>query len=132
MDESVSFLESDTRKFLIQMALTAAAIVYCIDQHKSYLNTNYAYEQSYFIIQVKEGRIFVTLTNSLALILGVFVCPSPSWNMIKMTCLLWYLHMTGVCVGYHRMFSHRAFEGRWIVRVALAIFGSMSGQGGPI
>jgi len=109
------------------MGLIAFGISYIINEKKALANINFDYEQSFFTIQVKEGRIFVTLINSLTIIFGMFICNNPSWNLLMWTAILWYLHMTGVCVGYHRLFSHRSFEATWILRVALAVWGCMSG-----
>jgi stearoyl-CoA desaturase (delta-9 desaturase) len=43
--------------------------------------------------------------------------------------LLYLVTMTGIEVGYHRLFSHRAFDATPPLRVALAIAGSMAVQG---
>lgn len=43
---------------------------------------------------------------------------------------MYALTILGVEVGFHRLFSHRAFETTTPVRVALAILGSMAAQGG--
>jgi stearoyl-CoA desaturase (Delta-9 desaturase) len=45
---------------------------------------------------------------------------------------LWLLTGLGVTVGYHRLFTHRTFKAAPSVVVALAILGSMAGQGGVV
>lgn len=45
---------------------------------------------------------------------------------------LWLLTGLGVTVGYHRLFTHRTFKAAPSVVVALAVLGSMAGQGGVI
>lgn len=44
----------------------------------------------------------------------------------------WLLTGLGVTVGYHRLFTHRTFRTTTAVTVALAVLGSMSGQGAVI
>ena len=41
----------------------------------------------------------------------------------------YFLTLTGITVGYHRYFTHRAFRARRPLRVMLAILGSMAFQG---
>lgn len=38
----------------------------------------------------------------------------------------------GVTVGYHRLFTHRAFEAPWPIRWMLALMGGMAAEGAPI
>jgi stearoyl-CoA desaturase (delta-9 desaturase) len=45
---------------------------------------------------------------------------------------LWLLTGIGVTVGYHRLFTHCTFKASPSLRRALAILGSMAGQGAPI
>lgn len=42
--------------------------------------------------------------------------------------VLWLLGGLSITVGYHRMWSHRAFRARWPVRLAFALFGAMALQ----
>lgn len=42
---------------------------------------------------------------------------------------LGFLTMLGITVGYHRLFTHRAYKTSEYIRLALAIMGSMAGQG---
>lgn len=42
---------------------------------------------------------------------------------------LWLLTGLGISAGYHRLFTHRSWDAVRPVRIALAIFGSMAGQG---
>jgi stearoyl-CoA desaturase (delta-9 desaturase) len=42
---------------------------------------------------------------------------------------MWFLTGLGVTVGYHRLFTHRTFKAAQPVAIALAILGSMAGQG---
>ena len=42
---------------------------------------------------------------------------------------MWVLNLIGIEVGYHRLFSHGAFEASPPLRAALVILGSMGAQG---
>ena len=45
---------------------------------------------------------------------------------------MWLLTGLGVTVGYHRLFTHRTFKAAPPVSVALAVLGSMAGQGAVV
>jgi stearoyl-CoA desaturase (delta-9 desaturase) len=45
---------------------------------------------------------------------------------------LWLLTGLGVTVGYHRLFTHRTFKAAPSAEFALAVLGSMAGQGGVV
>lgn len=82
------------------------------------------------------------LIENLAMAFGVFV---PVVGLVAAVVLLWgrgvgtvdlvlllsfyTLTTLGITVGYHRMFTHRALRAGPAVRGALAVLGSMSGQG---
>ncbi|ETW87157.1 hypothetical protein HETIRDRAFT_431593 [Heterobasidion irregulare TC 32-1] len=67
----------------------------------------------------------------LAAAYGVYVRPPQfiSWQILAMTVVLWQLASFGVTVGYHRLYSHRAFRATFGVRLALAILGTSAMQG---
>lgn len=46
--------------------------------------------------------------------------------------VMWLLTGLGISAGYHRLFSHRSWKTVTPVRVAMAIFGCMAGQGAVI
>ncbi|WP_293093445.1 acyl-CoA desaturase [Moorena sp. SIOASIH] len=46
--------------------------------------------------------------------------------------VMYILTITGVTVGFHRYFSHKAFETKPPIRIILAILGSMAAQGSVI
>lgn len=48
---------------------------------------------------------------------------------VALFAVMWVLNLIGIEVGYHRLFSHGAFEARPAVRAALVILGSMGAQG---
>ncbi|KAJ7686705.1 hypothetical protein B0H17DRAFT_709064 [Mycena rosella] len=43
--------------------------------------------------------------------------------------LVWQSAVLGITIGYHRLYSHRAFKAKFAVRVVLAAFGSAGFQG---
>ncbi|WP_250285247.1 MULTISPECIES: fatty acid desaturase [unclassified Frankia] len=45
---------------------------------------------------------------------------------------MWIVTGLGVTVGYHRLFTHRAFKAAPSVAAVLAVLGSMAGQGGVV
>lgn len=78
----------------------------------------------------RGNTIFFALSNLAALTLV------PLWGWMQgysgtawvATAVLLVLTGMSVTVGYHRMWSHRAFKAVWPVRLALAIFGAMALQ----
>jgi stearoyl-CoA desaturase (delta-9 desaturase) len=56
-----------------------------------------------------------------------------SWAAVAVCFLLhWVLGGLGICVGYHRLLTHRSFRCPRALEYALALFGSLSLHGGPI
>jgi stearoyl-CoA desaturase (delta-9 desaturase) len=56
-----------------------------------------------------------------------------SWSGVLLVPILWWVcGGWGICLGYHRLLTHRSFETPRVVEYALTILGSMSWQGGPI
>ncbi len=52
-----------------------------------------------------------------------------TWNVIALGIALYVVNMLGITVGFHRLFSHRAFRAsRWL-KISLAIAGSLAIQG---
>lgn len=54
------------------------------------------------------------------------------WTEITLFFVMWMLSGFGVSVGYHRLLAHKSFRTRPWVRAALAVCGSMAGQGGVL
>ncbi|MBD2210973.1 fatty acid desaturase [Nostoc linckia FACHB-104] len=56
-----------------------------------------------------------------------------SWSAVGVALFLhWLFGSIGVCLGYHRLLSHRSFKVPRFVEYAIAILGALSLQGGPI
>ncbi|EFC83521.1 Stearoyl-CoA 9-desaturase [Parafrankia sp. EUN1f] len=51
---------------------------------------------------------------------------------IALLVAMWAVTGLGITVGYHRLFTHRAFRAKPALAAALAITGSMAGQGGLV
>ncbi len=56
-----------------------------------------------------------------------------SWKVVGVALVLWWLTGgIGICLGYHRYFTHRSYETPRAVQYFLAICGCMAGESGPI
>ncbi|MEM7066950.1 MAG: fatty acid desaturase [Cyanobacteria bacterium P01_B01_bin.77] len=73
--------------------------------------------------------IFFTLVHLLALLaLWCF-----SWQALAVTLLLhWLFGSIGICLGYHRLLSHRSFQVPKWLEYMIALLGALALQGGPI
>ena len=54
---------------------------------------------------------------------------SVGWAEISVMTAMYFLTVLGITVGFHRLFTHRAFETNRVVQGILAILGSMAVQG---
>jgi stearoyl-CoA desaturase (delta-9 desaturase) len=52
-----------------------------------------------------------------------------TWTGVALFAVMWVLNLIGIEVGFHRLFSHGAFEATPPLRAALVILGSMGAQG---
>ncbi|MEL7036764.1 MAG: fatty acid desaturase [Cyanobacteria bacterium J06592_8] len=66
-------------------------------------------------------------------ILALLALSSFSWSAIAVTLFLhWCFGSLGICLGYHRLLSHRSLQvPKWLEYI-LAISGALAVQGGPI
>jgi stearoyl-CoA desaturase (delta-9 desaturase) len=79
---------------------------------------------------VRQNAGFFLLFNLLA------VTAVPLWGVVHgysaaawiAAAVLWTLTGLGITIGYHRLWSHRAFKARWPARLVLAVFGGMAIQ----
>ena len=56
-----------------------------------------------------------------------------SWKGVAVALFLWWLTGgVGICLGYHRYFTHRSFTTSKPVEYLLAVFGCLAGEAGPI
>ncbi|BBC22576.1 acyl-CoA desaturase [Pseudanabaena sp. ABRG5-3] len=72
---------------------------------------------------------FFTIVHGLALLAPWFF----SWSALGITILLhWFLGSIGICLGYHRLLSHRSFQVPKWLEYLIALIGAAALQGGPI
>jgi sn-2 palmitoyl-lipid 9-desaturase len=73
--------------------------------------------------------LFFAVFHAIALLAPWFF----SWSALGVALFLhWLLGCVGICLGYHRLLSHRSFQvPRWL-EYAIALCGALAMQGGPI
>jgi hypothetical protein len=81
-----------------------------------------AQRQHFFLFDVVPAAL------TLAAIALLFVHPLSKTDIVLFL-LMWLATGLGLTVGFHRLFSHRAFAAGPAVSVALLILGSMAGRG---
>ena len=73
--------------------------------------------------------IFFSIVHLLALLSPWFF----SWRALGITLALhWLFGSIGICLGYHRLLSHRSFQVPQWLEYLIAIIGALALQGGPI
>lgn len=73
--------------------------------------------------------VFFTTFHALALLAPWFF----SWSALGLLVFLhWLFGSIGICLGYHRLLSHRSFQVPKGVEYAIALIGALALQGGPI
>lgn len=73
--------------------------------------------------------VFFAIVHGLALLAPWFF----SWSALGTMILLhWFLGSIGICLGYHRLLSHRSFQVPKWLEYAIALIGATALQGGPI
>ncbi|CCA68915.1 probable stearoyl-CoA desaturase [Serendipita indica DSM 11827] len=77
------------------------------------------------------NAFFFALIHLGALLGGIYLSPPSTLckQTIILTILCWQLPCFGITIGYHRLWSHKAFRAVKPVRFVLAIFGTMAFQG---
>jgi len=79
---------------------------------------------------IKWGTIaFIVVVHGLALLAPWFF----SWSALAIAIgLHWLFGSIGICLGYHRLLSHRSFQvPKWLERI-FTTFGALALEGGPI
>jgi stearoyl-CoA desaturase (delta-9 desaturase) len=71
------------------------------------------------------------IIGTAAALASLAVLPFSITDLVLLVAL-WLVTGLGVTAGYHRLFTHRTFKAAPAVVVALAVLGSMAGQGGVI
>ncbi|KAL1738642.1 hypothetical protein HDZ31DRAFT_17888, partial [Schizophyllum fasciatum] len=77
-----------------------------------------------------SNAIFFSLTH-IAAAVGVYYYPPTAvpWQTLLFAFLTWQLADFGITMGYHRLYSHRAYRAAVGVRVVLALLGTIAFQG---
>lgn len=87
------------------------------------------------VAEVSLGRrvasIIAVVAPPAALIAAIVLLWGVAFNWVHLWLLLvgYVLTGLGITVGYHRLFTHRSFDARTPVKVALGILGSMAVEG---
>ena len=69
--------------------------------------------------------VFFTIVHGLALLAPWFF----SWSALGIMILLhWFLGSIGICLGYHRLLSHRSFQVPKWLEYAIALVGATALQ----
>lgn len=84
----------------------------------------------------------INWTNSLYLILSPFIAAfgtwywvesgAFNWNTVILASILYVFCQVSITAGYHRLFSHRAFNAAWPVRLFFLVFGAAAFEGSAI
>ncbi|NJM59620.1 MAG: acyl-CoA desaturase [Oscillatoriales cyanobacterium RU_3_3] len=75
-----------------------------------------------------DGSIFAAV-HALALLAHWFF----SWSALGVTIFLhWLFGSIGICLGYHRLLTHRSLQVPKLLEYAIATIGALALQGGPI
>jgi len=69
----------------------------------------------------------LTVTPALALY-GIFTV-TPRWQTILLSVIFYFWTGLGITAGYHRLWSHRAYSARYMVRLLLCIGGAAAFEG---
>ena len=101
-----------------------------VSTEKAYLNDGVI--DARYVAKFQRRHVF--LCNLLPLLgslvtVGLAIHHPPQWGKWLCLAVPWLVIGMGVTVGYHRYFTHQAFETGSSVRMILAILGSMSAQG---
>jgi stearoyl-CoA desaturase (delta-9 desaturase) len=90
-------------------------------------------EVTYSKVERLEQRVALLMVT--VPLIGMVAATATLWGRgvgtleIVLMAIMYGLTVAGIGVGYHRLYSHRAFEAHRTVRAVLAVLGSMAGQG---
>lgn len=78
--------------------------------------------------------LFMTITNLLtfSLIPIYFIYTSPSWYSVILLVVMYVFTGISITAGYHRLFSHRAYDAHWSVRLFFLLFGAAAFEGSVV
>lgn len=93
------------------------------------------YISSPYIQTVKQRYIAgISVTAIVGCIYGLFQLCTKGISYLEVSLLLLMTTITGigVTVGFHRLFAHKTFDAHPVIKILLAVFGSMAGEGSVI
>ena len=76
--------------------------------------------------------VFAIILPAAAAVIAIIFINTATWTDLFLFLVMFFLSGLGVTVGYHRLFTHRAFETYPWLRYSLALLGGLSAQGAPI
>lgn len=77
----------------------------------------------------KTNVVFFSAMHAIALLAPWFF----SWSALGVAIFLhWLFGSIGICLGYHRLLTHRSLQVPRLLEYAIAVMGALSLQGGPI
>jgi len=82
--------------------------------------------------QLLTAVIILGPVVALGVILSQVLSDGLAWPNIVIAAIFYFVIGHGVTVGFHRLFTHKSFEARRPLKIALALIGSLSFQGSLI
>ncbi|MEV1025151.1 acyl-CoA desaturase [Streptomyces sp. NPDC050264] len=80
------------------------------------------------VVGVFVGVPFVAVIASVVVLWGWGV----TWHDLVIGAVLYAVAVHGITIGYHRLFTHKAFRAARPLKIALAVAGSLAVEGDPI
>jgi fatty-acid desaturase len=78
------------------------------------------------------STLFWVIVIHVAAVLGLFLAPLPSWPVLSVTLLLYFLGGLGTTVGYHRALAHKSVKLHPWVLNSLILLAMLNGSGSPL
>jgi stearoyl-CoA desaturase (delta-9 desaturase) len=80
------------------------------------------------VVGIFVGIPFVAVIASVVVLWGWGV----TWHDLVIGAVLYAVAVHGITIGYHRLFTHKAFRAARPLKIALAVAGSLAVEGDPI
>src|SRR5947209_7950720 len=80
------------------------------------------------IVGIFVGILFIAVIVSVAVLWGWGV----TWHDLVIGAVMYVIAGHGITIGYHRLFTHKAFKAARPLKVALAVAGTMAVEGDVI
>ena len=76
--------------------------------------------------------VLLTPVAALVLVLSGVVASAFTWTNVILAVVLYIVIAHGITIGFHRLFTHKSFEAKRPLKIALAVVGSMALEGSLI